>query len=203
MSGTRGPRCFLAWLRRRCGLDANPVRRGIDQAETWIRVVLAVAFLACAPALGISLSHWTGVAMTSRAHTETANRYLVPATLLSPARQTGHYPGTGTDYSWARARWTGHDGTHRVGEVQARAGAGKGSQVRIWTGHDGRLVPPPLAHAQIVSRMVTVGLLAPLMLGLLLLALAGVVHRALDRRRMAAWEADWSLVEPQWTRRLH
>jgi hypothetical protein len=25
----------------------------------------------------------------------------------------------------------------------------------------------------------------------------------LDRRRMAAWEADWNAVEPQWSRRPH
>lgn len=202
MSGTRGPG-HLAWLRRRCGLEANPVRRGTDRAETWVRMVLAVAFLVCAPTLGINLSHSTGAAMTREAHAETASRYLVPATLLTNAQQTRHYPATGSGYSWASARWTGRNGSHRLGEVQAQAGARKGSVVRIWTGRDGRLVPPPLTHAQIVSRMVTVGLLAPLMLGLLLLIMAGVVHRALDRRRMAAWEADWNLVEPQWTRRLH
>jgi hypothetical protein len=194
---------LLAWLRRRCGPQPNPVRRGIDRAETWLRAVLAVAFLVGAPVLGISLSHWTGAAMTSEAHAQAASRYLVPATLLTTARLAGRYPGAGNGYGWAPARWTGHDGTPRMGEVQTPAGARKGSLVRVWTSRDGRLVPAPLAHTQIVSRMVTVGLLAPLMLGLLLLTAAGAVHRALDRRRMAAWEADWSLVEPQWTRRLH
>ena len=43
--------------------------------------------------------------------------------------------------------------------------------------------------------------LAPAALALLLLGLAWLVRRVMDRRRLAAWEADWALTGPRWTRR--
>lgn len=202
MGRTRHGQRWLAWLRRRAGLDANPIRRVIDRTETWIRLSLLAVFLAGAPALALGLSHWTGQLMTGQARAQAAREYLVPATLLAGSRPATQYPGAGASYSWAPAQWTAHDGARRAGQVDVRDGARKGSVVRVWTNASGRLVSPPLAHAQIVSRVVTVGLLAPIGLALLLLTAAGTVHRILDRRRMAAWEADWLMVEPQWTRRL-
>lgn len=189
----------LGWLRRRYG--RNPVRRAIDRAEAAVRLGLLVAFLAGAPTLALGLSHWTAASMASEARAQAAREYLVPATLLGGARPPGSYPGTGTAYSWAPARWTAHDGARRVGMVGVHEGARSGGVVGVWTNAQGRPVSPPLAHAQIVSRTVSVGLAAPVLLGLVLLAAAGVVHRLFDRRRMAAWEADWTTVEPQWTRR--
>ena len=43
--------------------------------------------------------------------------------------------------------------------------------------------------------------LAVVLLGLLLLAVAVAVRRLVDRRRMAAWEADWAITGPRWTSR--
>ena len=202
MRRTLTPRRWLAWLRRRCGLDSNPVRRVIDRTETWIRIGLLVFFLAGAPAFALGLSHWTAAIMTGEARAQAAREYLVPATLLTNAKQASSYPGTGSTYTWAAALWTGHDGTRHAGPVSVRDGARKGSVIRVWTNAQGSLASPPLAHAQIVSRAVTVGLVAPAVLAFLLLTAAGLVHRLLDRRRMAAWETDWTTVEPQWTRRL-
>lgn len=202
MSGTNVPGRCLAWLRRRSGLDTNPVRRSIDRTEAWLRLGLALLFLAGAPALGIGLSHWTATSLTSQASAQAAGEYMTPATLLTDPQRPNRYPDLGTSYGWAKASWTAPDGTHRVGEVDTRTSARKGTVISVWIDAAGRQIPPPRTHAQIVSRMITVGLLAPLGLGLLLLTTAGVAHRLLDRRRMTGWEADWTLVEPHWTRRL-
>jgi hypothetical protein len=37
----------------------------------------------------------------------------------------------------------------------------------------------------------------------LLLGTAALTRRLLDRRRMASWAAEWSAVEPLWTKRTH
>jgi hypothetical protein len=39
-------------------------------------------------------------------------------------------------------------------------------------------------------------------LGIMLLCLAWAGRRVLDRHRLAAWEAAWAAVGPQWTRRF-
>jgi hypothetical protein len=43
---------------------------------------------------------------------------------------------------------------------------------------------------------------APVLLGLLLLILMGMLDHILERRRLASWDQAWSAVGPQWTRRL-
>jgi hypothetical protein len=42
------------------------------------------------------------------------------------------------------------------------------------------------------------GLTAVLSLALLLTVSATVMQRLLNRRRMAAWDAEWSATGPQW-----
>ena len=39
-------------------------------------------------------------------------------------------------------------------------------------------------------------------LGILVLCLARAGRWVLDRRRLAAWEADWAAVGPLWTKRF-
>jgi len=57
------------------------------------------------------------------------------------------------------------------------------------------------AERAIADKAAAATALGPIIVALLLLAAAFAAHRALDRRRMAAWEADWSQTEPHWTRR--
>jgi hypothetical protein len=71
----------------------------------------------------------------------------------------------------------------------------------VWTDGSGRLTSPPLRHGVVASRAAATTVLAPATLAFLLLSTAILAHRALDRWRLAAWEADWSITEPRWTRR--
>jgi hypothetical protein len=190
-------------LRRQLGLEANPVRRGTDRAEAWTRIGLLIVFLMAAPVTSIALAHWTESSMVSQAHAQAAAKHLVPARLLETAPLGSRYPETAGNFSWVRVRWTGPDGSPRTGQVDVPDGARKGSIVKIWTDASGHLVLAPIGRTQIISRVITVTALAPLAVALVLLTLAGATHRLLDRRRMAAWEADWNAVEPQWSRRPH
>lgn len=203
MSGIHLPWPSLASARRWLGLDANPVRRASDRAEAWIRVGLLIVFLVAAPVTAVVFAGWTGASMTREARAQSAALHLVPATLLRDAPGTGRYPGTSSGFSWVPARWPQPGGGQHTGRVEAVNGARKGSVVQVWTGTGGRLVNPPIAHAQVISRVVTVAALTPVAVALVLLTVAGLIHQVLERRRLAAWEADWDTVEPQWTRRLN
>jgi ABC-type molybdate transport system permease subunit len=60
-----------------------------------------------------------------------------------------------------------------------------------------------LLRSQVQGWVFMMAVLAPVLLGLLLVIVMGVTGRILERRRLANWERAWSTVEPQWTRRLH
>jgi hypothetical protein len=65
----------------------------------------------------------------------------------------------------------------------------------------GRPTGPPLQAAQVADRAALAVMLAPLVPAILLLAAWKLARRELDRRRSAAWDADWRATEPQWTSR--
>jgi hypothetical protein len=71
----------------------------------------------------------------------------------------------------------------------------------VWVDASGRLTGLPLRLPQARGQAVLAAVLAPIVLGLFLLGMSALAHYALGRRRMAAWEFDWQITEPQWTRR--
>ena len=190
------------WLRRRAGLDANPLRRHSDRAEAWIRLSVVVVFLAAGPLAAIAVGHWASDSGAAAARALAAAEHRTQAVLLSNAPAASSYPMAGNSVAaWVRARWTAPDGTSRTGEVQAAVGARAGSTVTVWSDASGALAGPPPGHAQILSRVITFVAVTSAALAILLLSTLWLTRRALDRRRLAAWETGWTAVEPQWTRR--
>jgi hypothetical protein len=74
-----------------------------------------------------------------------------------------------------------------------------GTTVTVWTGRSGQLTEAPLGHAQIVHQAFFAALLAVLGFSLLLAITALVIRRILQRRRMAAWDAEWRATGPSWS----
>ena len=130
---------------------------------------------------------------------EHASRRQVPAVLLAraPPYASGGY-GAGPE---VMARWPVPGRAARTGEVPPPAGAKAGTTVMVWIDTSGRLTGLPLSHASVVARAALAAGLAPAALGLLLLCAGTLAHRALDKRRLAAWAADWRATGPQWTSR--
>ena len=198
---TSGP--WAASLARRIGLDSNPLRRGIDRAEAWIRIGLVLAFLAGGPIAGWQAAHWAGSVASRTARSQLASEHLVTATLLRNVPGGSHYPyRTGLNLGWVPARWRAPDGAARTGDVQAPPGARAGSTVRVWTDRAGTPTGPPLEHSQIQGWVLLVGFIVPVLLALVLMVTLGLARQLLERRRLASWEQAWSAVEPHWTRRL-
>jgi hypothetical protein len=193
---------WVAWLARRADLDANPLRRASDRVEAWIRLGLITVFLVAGPLAAIAVGHWASDSGIREARAQAAADYQVRAVLMGPTSATPSYPAAGNSAAaWVRARWTAHDGTSRQGEVWAPAGSHAGSVVTVWTDASGLLVDPPMGREQILSRVISFVAVTPVALAVLLLNLLWATRHVLDRRRLAAWEKDWTAVEPQWTRR--
>jgi hypothetical protein len=176
--------------------DRNRLRRTLDRIEAAIVSGLAVAFLAGAPAAAVAAEH---SAYSAAARTAYAQRswHQTSAVLLASAPSSWH-----SKYGApARVRWSAPDGTRRTGTVSVSWGAKAGSSAMVWVDASGRLTGPPLRLSQARGQAVLAAVLAPIVLGLLLLCAGGLAHLALDRRRIAAWDFDWQLTEPRWTRR--
>ncbi len=198
----RGHTQWTVWLRRRAGLDSNPLRRASDRAEAWIRLSLAVIFLIAAPLAAISVGNWSRASAASAARAQAAAEYQVRAVLLSGTRPATADPATDSlRPARARARWTAPDGRVRTGEVPVAAGTRAGSAVTVWTDAAGALTDPPAAQAQILGRVVSFVVVSLAALAVLLLTGLWITRRMLDHRRLASWQAEWTAVEPQWTRR--
>jgi len=150
---------------------------------------LSVTFLVAAP-----LVAQVGGDLGYRAAVRTAQAdqswRQVPAVLLATARQA-------VDAS-APARWQAPDGSRRTGTIFVPAGAQAGRTVKLWVDPAGRPTGPPFRGSP-RGQAILGAVLAVMVLGWALGCAAALSHGLLGRRRLAAWESDWQLTEPQWT----
>jgi len=200
MRGMRIPGHRTASLARWLGLDHNPLRRGTDRVEAWIRIVLVLAFLIGTPLAFRAAGRWAGSVAPTAAHAQQAGEHRVLATLIHGA-PSGADSFAVVSLSWARARWAVPGGAVRTGYVEAPAGSRAGTAVPVWLDRSGMPTEPPWPRDQARSWSLMIAVLAPILLALLLLAVMGIAGHILQQRRLASWGHAWSAVGPQWTRR--
>jgi len=191
----------LARLARHMGLGRNPLRRRTDRVEAWVSAGLLAVFLIGAPLSWTSAGRWVhqGGLREQRAQ---QSWHQTAAVLM---RAAPALPGYEYRLSWQNtvqvpARWLGPGGQYRSGEVSAPLGSRAGQMVQVWVDGSGRATGPPLRGSELTRRVAGIQVLAPLALAALLLLLGRAVRWLLNRRRLAAWEADWASIGPRWTR---
>jgi hypothetical protein len=177
--------------------DRNPLRRACDRAESAIAAVLLAGFLIGAPLLAVACGQWASSAALRAEKAEQATRHQVTAVLLASTANSYN----GNLLVEARARWTGPGGIARTGKIAAPPGERAGSRLTIWVDASGRQAGQPLQGSDIAAQRTIAALLGPVVLGLVLLGGWRLTRRTLDRRRMAAWDADWQITGPRWTSR--
>lgn len=175
----------------------NPLRRVCDRVEAALAAGLLAAFLIGAPLLALFAGQWTYGTSVRAQHAALAARHLVAATLLAGATQTINC--CAMVQPMVQARWTAPDGTRRTGRVHAPSGAWAGTTLRVWVDHSGRLTGLPLTDSQVAIRAIVAAVAAPTALAIALLGAGVLAHWALDRRRLAAWDAEWRETGPRWT----
>jgi hypothetical protein len=178
---------WLGRLLRGRRLDRNPVRRGSDRAETVVLGVLLAAFLAGAPFAAHAAGSWTYATSAREAQVQRVVYHQVPATLLQAATPSGIIGG-GAE---AQARWKAPDGHVRTGEVFGLSVAPAGSTIMIWVNQSGQVTDSPLQHSQVTVRTDIARVLAVAVLAIALMVVGWAARWALDRRRLAGWDAEW------------
>jgi hypothetical protein len=190
---------WLARLLRGRRLDRNPLRRGSDRAETVVLGALLAAFLAAAPFTAHAAGSWAHASAVRDAQAQRASLYQVTATLVRAAPVLSGY-GLASGFA-VEARWRAPDGRVRTGELLVTAATAAGHSTRIWVDRTGRLTGPPLSRDQVTGRIQLAVGVAIGGLAVLLITAARLARRGIDRRRMAAWDADWMANGPRWSPR--
>jgi hypothetical protein len=184
------------WLRRVRGLwpDRNPLRRHCDRAESAIVTVLLAVFLAGAPLMALAAGQWAQDSGPRTGHAHLARRHQVPAVLHTATIQ--RYAGS---EATAWAQWTAPGTVKHTGQVLAPAGFAAGAVVTVWVDAAGRLAGPPAQPEQQDSHALAGGMVAVLLLAELLWGAGLAARGVVDRRRLAAWDAEWRAIGPKWT----
>jgi hypothetical protein len=198
----RRPYESLARLTRWLGFDRNPLRRGSDRVEGALRLVMIILVVVAVPAAAVAVGRWADHYALHWAQVQRAVNYQVTAVLMQDARGTGTPdPYTSVHTAWVPARWQPPGQPPRTGEVLAMVGARKGSTVRTWIDPSGAVTDPPMEHRVVVGNVWLAVMMTCLVSWVLLLAAGMLARRALDRRRLRAWEAEWRASGPQWSGR--
>ena len=103
--------------------------------------------------------------------------------------------------SEANARWKAPDGQLRTGQVFVLSGAPAGSTVTVWVNQAGQLTDSPLQRSQVTGRAELARVRAVTALAVVLIFVGWAARWALDRRRLAAWDAEWLSAGPRWSSR--
>jgi hypothetical protein len=179
--------------------DRNPLRRGSDRVEAIVFGGLLVAAAVGAPVAATAGGQWAYASAQQAARVQREISHQVPAVVLAlPAKVPGGYSVTATIP--AQAQWTAPDGAVRTGEITVPADSVKGKDLTIWTDWAGTVMNPPLTPTQIADQR-TFGTVVGTLLTLVTIAVAaGFTRLFMNRRRMAAWDADWEVTAPIWTR---
>jgi len=191
-------------LVRRCagwlGADGNPLRRRMDRFEAAARVLLVAAFLVAVPLLVPAAGRDVYMAAMRQVRQQQSWREVNAVLLQSAPRQILGF-GSMSTY-WLPARWRAPDGAARTGDVPARTGTLSGQAVPVWVDWSGRQTghqPMTAGLARIRMALAEFGTVVGI--GLTLLALAGLLAMAMNRRRMTYWAMEWASFGPRWTTR--
>lgn len=131
-------------------------------------------------------------------HEQQATRQVEQAVLVTAAPSTAAYAAANA-YVLVPAKWKSATGVPGSGELPAPAGSAKGTKIPVEVDNaTGQLTSEPLDAAQVAGQgdAAMVGTIA----GLVVLYTAGAaaIRTVTNRRRMAAWDADWLVTSRTW-----
>jgi hypothetical protein len=179
--------------------DRNPLRRASDRRQVYLLAGLFVAAAAGAPFAAQTAASAAYAGALGYQHAQLAATHEVRAILTQAAG--GVVDGNVvTPEVPVQATWTSVTGVKRTGQVLAPAGSEADSPLTIWTDAAGNVASAPLDSSDIAGQSDTAAFGAVVGVGLVYLCGAVMIRRAFHRRRMTAWEAEWTVTARTWNR---
>jgi hypothetical protein len=168
-------------IRRRAGLDRNPLRRREDHIQTAITWSLLLIFLVAATVTAHSVSshaYRTGLRIEQ---SQRMNMHQVTATVVPSA--------SGFQVIWKDSDGTTYQAAYPVGTMSS------GNKARIWVDPSGKVAKTPRRHAQTIADAVLAGSGMFLAALALLTACLWSTGNLLNRRRSRSWELAWERTD--------
>ncbi|MGW7446605.1 Rv1733c family protein [Kitasatospora sp. NPDC054795] len=177
----------------------NPVRRTSDHIQWWLARILLAVMVVGLPAAAAAAGLLTHRAQLQVRQVQSLARHTITAHLTARAPAPSN-----NDYSQvlATAAWTASDGTTHTATVRVRPGEQAGTPVPLWVDHQDAVTSAPITRSQAAAAAWTSAAMTATTVSLLCLATWKGSVRVLDHRRYAQWDAEWSQVEPRWSKRL-
>lgn len=190
--------CWLYRAVRGARPDRNPLRRGTDRLETYLLAGLFAAVAAGTPFAAQAASHASYVNTLHVQQEQLATSHQVRAMLTQDAAVASGYALNVNVLT--PATWTSATGVRRSGVVPTAPGSRKGTAVTVWTDGSGYLESPPLTASEVTGQADAAMVGAFAGAAVVFVAGAGAIRQLMNRRRMAAWDADWVTTAPMWNR---
>lgn len=164
-------------------------------------LVVALLLLVAAPLAGAAAGWWAHDEARAVVAAQRAERHRVRAEVAGKTPETLPSVG-GREQSYrVKVRWTEAGPGVRTATALVPAGSRHGDVVDVWFDSRGRSVSPPPGESAVWQHTLTMGACATGGAVAVVLLGQSLVRRTAIRRRLAEWERDWALTEPQWTRR--
>ena len=84
---------------------------------------------------------------------------------------------------------------------RSRPGTAVGGKLQVWTDRTGDLTTAPLLDSQVAEQTASGEALGAIAAAVVLTLAGALALWTLNKRRMAAWDADWHATGPRWTTR--
>lgn len=175
----------------------NPLRRGVDRAQTWAGRALAVLAVLLLPVAAAAAGTAAHQASMHTVRLQAASRHHAVATTTAAAPRTFdairvHVP----------VRVPAAVGPPSRATALVAPGTPAGATVAVWVDNrTGRVVPAPKPPSASSRDAVWAAAGAAAGSGALLWLLWLALRRAAGWWRTARWQADWRRVEPDWSAR--
>jgi hypothetical protein len=158
-----------------------------------------ILLLTAVPVAAIAAARTTDHLALRQARAQQAAVHRVGAVLTqaAPANAVPN-PYVAVQDTWVPARWTAPNGSSHSGTVLAPYSTPKGSTVQAWINASGAITDAPANGQDVIGDVVIAVTATTLALTFLLLGVQALTCRALDRRRMRAWDAEWRAIGPRW-----
>lgn len=192
MKAFRGPKVWL-WRWRR-----NPLKRRADVVEAWVALVAWLLTVVAGVLAGLAAARSVEDGLAR----ERADWRPVVARVVTPVRASPpvHGHASSGERVWAGVRWTVADGSAHTAQLRVEPGSKAGTPVTVWTDPQGRLVSRPTSASEAVFRGTLIGVLVGVSAAAVPLVGGLALRGRLERRRMEAWDTEWSRLGPQWGR---
>ncbi|MER8223853.1 hypothetical protein ABTZ58_25325 [Streptomyces sp. NPDC094143] len=186
-------RTSVRWWRWR----RNALKRRVDVVEAWV----VLAGWVCALLGGVGGGLMAADAVERAVARQRAESRPVLAVLVEDAPGPSPARSASDHRVWGTVRWTAPDGSAQRDEARVPPRAPAGSTIPVWVDRSGDLTPAPVSDGEAWLHTALGGTLAGSSTAAALLGAARLARFSLDRRRMAAWEADWERLDARrgWT----